>query len=201
MCGCLSCTPYWRPGPQPQHVPSLGIKPATFILRLALNPLSHTSQGQLILLNTYKQRKWSSIYPVVSIEMFGEQNSRWEEVSLDKNILDSEWKKNNTRNIHNFTTCNEFMDLSIKYQRLTVNIRKEKKTTRHAILLKNTPPLLYSLAKELNLNLTEPLDPNSILKGMEEYFKWYHGDAIIKILTMGDCTDSSSVSSINILQE
>ena len=21
MCGCLSCAPYWRPGPQPRHVP------------------------------------------------------------------------------------------------------------------------------------------------------------------------------------
>ena len=29
MCGCLSCTPYWGPGPQPRHVPWLGIKPAT----------------------------------------------------------------------------------------------------------------------------------------------------------------------------
>ena len=29
MCGCLSCTPYWRPGLQPRHVPWLGIEPAT----------------------------------------------------------------------------------------------------------------------------------------------------------------------------
>ena len=29
MCGCLSCTPYWIPGPQPRHVPWLGIKLAT----------------------------------------------------------------------------------------------------------------------------------------------------------------------------
>ena len=26
MCGCLSCAPYWGPGPQPRHVPWLRIK-------------------------------------------------------------------------------------------------------------------------------------------------------------------------------
>ena len=25
MCGCLSCTPYWKPGLQPRHVPWPGI--------------------------------------------------------------------------------------------------------------------------------------------------------------------------------
>ena len=29
MCGCLSYAPYWGSGPQPRHVPWLGIKPAT----------------------------------------------------------------------------------------------------------------------------------------------------------------------------
>ena len=29
-CGCLSCAPYRAPGPQPRHVPWLGIEPATF---------------------------------------------------------------------------------------------------------------------------------------------------------------------------
>ena len=29
MCGCLSCAPYWGPGPQPRHLPWLGIEPAT----------------------------------------------------------------------------------------------------------------------------------------------------------------------------
>ena len=29
MCGCLSCTPNWGPGPQPRHVPCLGIELAT----------------------------------------------------------------------------------------------------------------------------------------------------------------------------
>ena len=29
MCGCLSHTFHWGPGPQPRHVPWLGIKPAT----------------------------------------------------------------------------------------------------------------------------------------------------------------------------
>ena len=29
MCGCLLSNPHWGPGPQPKHVPGLGIKPAT----------------------------------------------------------------------------------------------------------------------------------------------------------------------------
>ena len=29
MWGCLSCTPYWGPGPQPRHVPWMGIGAAT----------------------------------------------------------------------------------------------------------------------------------------------------------------------------
>ena len=29
MCGCLSCAPYWGPGPQPRHVPWLGLELAT----------------------------------------------------------------------------------------------------------------------------------------------------------------------------
>ena len=29
MCGCLSHAPYWGLGPQPRHVPSLGIEPVT----------------------------------------------------------------------------------------------------------------------------------------------------------------------------
>ena len=31
MCGCLSHTPYWGPGPQPRHVPWLGIEPVTLL--------------------------------------------------------------------------------------------------------------------------------------------------------------------------
>ena len=30
MCGCLLRAPYWGPGLQPRHVPSLGIKLETF---------------------------------------------------------------------------------------------------------------------------------------------------------------------------
>ena len=49
--GCLSHAPYWGPGLQPRHVPWLGIKPATpLVCRLALNPLSLTSQGSISLL-------------------------------------------------------------------------------------------------------------------------------------------------------
>ena len=54
----LTCFPQWGPGPQPRHVPWLGIKPTAqacaltgnwtgnpLVYRPALNPLSHTSQG------------------------------------------------------------------------------------------------------------------------------------------------------------
>ena len=37
MCGCLSGTPFWGPGPQPRHVPWLGI---------ALVPLWFTARAQ-----------------------------------------------------------------------------------------------------------------------------------------------------------
>ena len=39
MCGC-SHTPHWGPGPQPRQ-----LNQSPLVLRLALNPLSHTSQG------------------------------------------------------------------------------------------------------------------------------------------------------------
>ena len=29
MCGCISWAPYWGPGPQPRHVPWLGMEPVT----------------------------------------------------------------------------------------------------------------------------------------------------------------------------
>ena len=29
VCSCLSHAPYWGPGPQPRHVPQLGIEPVT----------------------------------------------------------------------------------------------------------------------------------------------------------------------------
>ena len=47
MCGCLLRALHWGPDPQPMHVPRLGIEPVTLLVhRLALNALSHTSQGQ-----------------------------------------------------------------------------------------------------------------------------------------------------------
>ena len=54
MCGCLLCAPYWGPGPQPRHVPSLGIEPATLCHRPVLNPLSHTSQGRQLIFKSKK---------------------------------------------------------------------------------------------------------------------------------------------------
>ena len=48
MCGCLLRAPYWGPGLKPRHVPWLGIELVSdpLVRRLAVNPLSHTSQGQ-----------------------------------------------------------------------------------------------------------------------------------------------------------
>ena len=73
LCGCLSHAPYWGPGPQPRHVPSLGIKLATFWF-IALNPLSYTSQGcfydfnkivKFILL----ERKWNEELIIMMYEL------------------------------------------------------------------------------------------------------------------------------------
>ena len=46
---CLLNTPNWGPGPQPRHVPGLGIELATLwlALRQALSPLSHTGQDEV----------------------------------------------------------------------------------------------------------------------------------------------------------
>ena len=51
MCRCLSCAPYWGPGPQPRHAPRLGNQTLDpLVHRLVLNPLSHTSQGLKLIL-------------------------------------------------------------------------------------------------------------------------------------------------------
>ena len=47
LISCLSHAPNWGPGPQPRHVPWLGIKRDLWVRRPALNPLSHISQGGL----------------------------------------------------------------------------------------------------------------------------------------------------------
>ena len=57
MCGCLSCTPNWGSGPQPRHVPWLGIKP--LVHRPARNPLSHSSQGKRRFLSG--ENYWSAL--------------------------------------------------------------------------------------------------------------------------------------------
>ena len=43
--------PLLGPGPQPRHVPWLGIQLATLVPRPALNPLSHSSQGNFFFLD------------------------------------------------------------------------------------------------------------------------------------------------------
>ena len=61
MCGHLSCSPYWGPGLQPRHVCALtGNRTGVpLVCRLALNPLSDTSQGILLLF----------IYSIICINM------------------------------------------------------------------------------------------------------------------------------------
>ena len=45
MCGCLSPTPYWGPGPETQACALTGNQTGDpLVLRLVLNPLSYTSQ-------------------------------------------------------------------------------------------------------------------------------------------------------------
>ena len=46
MCGCLSCAPYRGPGPQPRHVPCLGIEPAAFQLQASSQPTEPQRPGQ-----------------------------------------------------------------------------------------------------------------------------------------------------------
>ena len=47
MCRYLSRAPYWGPGPQPRNRTNDPV-----VLRPALNPLSHTSQGRSLLTNS-----------------------------------------------------------------------------------------------------------------------------------------------------
>ena len=53
MCGCLSRSRNWGPGLQPRHVPQPGIKLPTLCSLVCrpslLNPLSHTSQGEIVI--------------------------------------------------------------------------------------------------------------------------------------------------------
>ena len=49
LCGCLSHSPYWGPGPKPRHVPWSGNRTRDpLVHRPVLNPLSYTSQGWIL---------------------------------------------------------------------------------------------------------------------------------------------------------
>ena len=48
ICGCFSCAPYWGPGPLPGMYPDWESNWDPLVLRPALNPLRHTSQGWLL---------------------------------------------------------------------------------------------------------------------------------------------------------
>ena len=63
MCGCLSRTPYWGPGPQPGTGPDWEPNWWPFVHRLAFNPLSHTSQG-----SSYTEFKCPETHPVDATE-------------------------------------------------------------------------------------------------------------------------------------
>ena len=45
MCGCLSSAPYWGPGPQPRHVPRLGVEPATLGWQAGTQPTEPRQPG------------------------------------------------------------------------------------------------------------------------------------------------------------
>ena len=60
VCGCLSCAPYWGPGPQSRHEPWSGNWTSDPVVhRPVLNPLSHTSQGCLYF---YRCKYWTTLF-------------------------------------------------------------------------------------------------------------------------------------------
>ena len=50
VCGCPSRGPHWGSGPQPRHVPWLGIKLATLWFTAHAQSMSYTSQGSITFL-------------------------------------------------------------------------------------------------------------------------------------------------------
>ena len=69
MCGWLSCAPYWGPEPQPRHLSGNGI-PDPLVRRLALNLLSHTSQGRMIkILKTDYYQIFSKEFPCIAMQI------------------------------------------------------------------------------------------------------------------------------------
>ena len=57
MCGCPSCAPYWGPGPQPRHVPLLGIKPVTFCFSAHTQSTEPHQPGLMYSYNAIKDDK------------------------------------------------------------------------------------------------------------------------------------------------
>ena len=53
LCGYLLSTPYWGPVPQPRHVLTGNQTSNPLVYRLALNPLSHASQGSFSILSSH----------------------------------------------------------------------------------------------------------------------------------------------------
>ena len=81
MCGCLSLAPLWGPGPQPRHVPRLGLNQRPFPLQsaaqsiephqLGLNFLDKRSFTLLLLFGfVTDSKKLMSILGVVLVGMF-----------------------------------------------------------------------------------------------------------------------------------
>ena len=65
MCGCLSCAPYWGPGPQPRHVPWPGIEPATFWFS-GQHPTHWTTPVKVLYFETFRENLSTSFVTNVS---------------------------------------------------------------------------------------------------------------------------------------
>ena len=78
MCGCLLRSPYWGPGLPPQACALTGNQTSdSLVHRLALNPLSHTSQGNSFLLlrtlckhTVYNLLKLAFLTPPNSLKLY-----------------------------------------------------------------------------------------------------------------------------------
>ena len=66
MCGCLLHTPYWRPGPQPRHVPWLEIEPGPF-----------GSQASAQSMEPHQPGLFDSFYDILEKEKLDNKNYKW----------------------------------------------------------------------------------------------------------------------------